>query len=143
VAGHQGGAMDGGRPGGLNCLARRVGKVACCGLRKLRTDSRDFAHPGQTAGQDGQRGQRRMRGRACCADAAFAHPTRVAATTEDQKTGEERPMLSNLKGAVSGAAIALAWLSIFTTGAAAQNAGCPGPLRKINVGVSVSPPNVV
>jgi len=27
--------------------------------------------------------------------------------------------------------------------AAAQNAGCAGPLRKINVGVSVSPPNVV
>src|SRR5258707_4540165 len=29
------------------------------------------------------------------------------------------------------------------TGAAAQNAGCTGPMRKINVGVSVSPPNVV
>ena len=29
------------------------------------------------------------------------------------------------------------------TSAAAQNAGCSGPLHKINVGVSVSPPNVV
>src|SRR5882672_12967184 len=52
-------------------------------------------------------------------------------------------MLTNLKGALSGAAIALASLSIFTTAAAAQNAGCTGSLRKINVGVSVSPPNVV
>src|SRR6266849_10618489 len=52
-------------------------------------------------------------------------------------------MLNNLKGALSGAAIALASLSIFTATAAAQNAGCAGPLRKINVGVSVSPPNVV
>src|SRR5215470_3953487 len=33
--------------------------------------------------------------------------------------------------------------SLMATGAAAQNAGCPGPMRKINVGVSVSPPNVV
>jgi NitT/TauT family transport system substrate-binding protein len=30
-----------------------------------------------------------------------------------------------------------------TTGAAAQTAGCTGAMRKINVGVSVSPPNVV
>jgi NitT/TauT family transport system substrate-binding protein len=33
--------------------------------------------------------------------------------------------------------------SVSADGAAAQNAGCPGPMRKINVGVSVSPPNVV
>ena len=52
-------------------------------------------------------------------------------------------MLNNLKGALSGATIAFASLSIFTATAAAQNAGCAGPLRKINVGVSVSPPNVV
>jgi len=64
------------------------------------------------------------------------------ARLKDQ-TGEERPMLNNLKGALSGAAIALASLSIFTATAAAQNAGCAGPPRKINVGVSVSPPNVV
>jgi len=33
--------------------------------------------------------------------------------------------------------------SFVTSGAAAQTAGCAGPMRKINVGVSVSPPNVV
>src|SRR5262249_39993038 len=53
-------------------------------------------------------------------------------------------MLNNLHGGLSGATIALACLSIFTaTSAAAQNASCNGPMQKINVGVSVSPPNVV
>ena len=33
--------------------------------------------------------------------------------------------------------------SLAATHAAAQNAGCVGPMQKINVGVSVSPPNVV
>src|SRR5580704_6511539 len=42
---------------------------------------------------------------------------------------------------VAAAVLAIAWFA--TTGAAAQNAGCTGPMRKVNVGVSVSPPNVV
>src|SRR5258708_103005 len=33
--------------------------------------------------------------------------------------------------------------SLIASGAVAQNASCSGPLRKVNVGVSVSPPNVV
>jgi NitT/TauT family transport system substrate-binding protein len=44
--------------------------------------------------------------------------------------------------ALLGAAV-LAIGCCAATGAAAQNAGCSGPLHKINVGVSVSPPNVV
>src|SRR5262249_4468275 len=39
--------------------------------------------------------------------------------------------------------VALMLLGGLMTSAAAQNAGCTKPMQKINVGVSVSPPNVV
>ena len=53
-------------------------------------------------------------------------------------------MPNNPNGALPGVAVAVALLaSLVASGAAAQNAGCTGPMRKINVGVSVSPPNVV
>ena len=53
-------------------------------------------------------------------------------------------MPNNPHGALRGVvvAFALAGSQVAST-AAAQTAGCTGPMRKINVGVSMSPPNVV
>src|SRR6516162_10221749 len=51
------------------------------------------------------------------------------------------PHISHSRASLYAAAVAS--LNIFTTAATAADTACNGPLRKINVGVSVSPPNVV
>src|SRR5260370_28696573 len=74
---------------------------------------------------------------------AKAHLILRTRNRSQHRRGEETMAYISTSRALLGAATVMLIGSFAATGAAAQNAGCTGPMRKINVGVSVSPPNVV